>query len=361
MEAKKKFIINVAYYGIILVVIGLLYKVVIPILMPFIIGFCVASFINFVVYKTKPRSPKIHKCLAILFTIIFYLVIGGLVVAATVKLISELVDFARDIPNLFQTQLMPLFVIISEYAEKILVPIDEELASLINDIATRFVAKISDFLVDYSQAAVRFVANGIVGIPGLLVAVILTLVSTFYFTADYTRITGFVVSKIPEKKRNYFVNVYRYGKKAIAAFLKTYFALFLLTYSELCIGFMILGIPYAALLGFTIAIFDILPVLGVGGVLLPWAVIQGIMGNYKMAIGLLILYIIITVVRNTLESKIVGEQIGLHPLATLIVMILGLKLIGLVGLILFPITLVAIVNMKRISGEAKKVDAEKQK
>ena len=105
-----------------------------------------------------------------------------------------------------------------------------------------------------------------------------------------------------------------------------------------------------------IAIFDLMPLLGTGGVLLPWALIALIMQNYFIAIGVFLLYLVITAVRNSLEPRIVGNQIGLHPLATLIAMILGLELIGLVGMMLFPITLVAITNLKKQSeteGERK--------
>lgn len=363
MEARKKLIINVAFYLIIFVGIGLVYKVILPIMTPFIIGFCVASFTNYLFRKMKSDDGRLRKLASVLFVIVFYLIIAGIIVALGVKLFSQLFNFVSDIPNMFRTQIIPFLNIVNNYAEKFLLPIDEELALLINDVGNRFIAEMGQYIAEFSKVAIRVVANGLAGIPGLIVSIILTLISTFYFTADYQRITQFIVKLVPEKKRTVFVNGYQYGKKAIMAFLKTYSALLIITCAELCIGFLILKIPYAGLIAVMIAVFDILPLLGVGGILLPWAAIQAIVGDYRMAIGLLLLYLFITVVRNTLESRIVGNQIGLHPLATLMAMILGFKLIGLVGLILFPITLVAVVNMKRISKEVKKEEenkAEKQ-
>lgn len=361
MEAKKKFIVNVAFYGIIIIIIALLYKVIIPILMPFIIGFLVASLVQLMVRRVKPHSEKIRKALSIIFVIAFYLVIGGLIGALIVKLVTEAVDFARNVPGVFQNKIIPFLNAVTDYAGKFLSPIDAELATNINDFVNQFIAKMGEVIVEYSKSAVKLAANGIAGVPRLIVSVILTLVSTFYFAADYKRIVSFILSYIPKQKRSKLANGYRYGKKVAVAFFKSYFALFLLTWAELCAGFLILNIPYAVLIALAIAIFDILPVLGVGGILLPWAVIVAVMGNYKLGAGLLILYLVITVVRNTLESKIVGQQIGLHPLATLIAMILGLRLMGLVGMILFPITLVALANMKHISQEVKQEKAEKQK
>ena len=109
----------------------------------------------------------------------------------------------------------------------------------------------------------------------------------------------------------------------------------------------LLGMPYPALLALGIAVFDILPVLGTGGVLLPWAAVLFIIEEHGLAIGLLVLYLVILVVRNMVEPRIVGRQIGLHPLATLAALFLGLKLFGLVGLVAFPVALTVLVNFSR--------------
>ena len=123
--------------------------------------------------------------------------------------------------------------------------------------------------------------------------------------------------------------------------------LFVVTFVELWIGLSILKIPYSLAIAFGIALFDLMPVLGTGGILLPWTVIALVTGNYGMALGVGLLYIVITVIRNSLEPRIVGGEIGLHPLATLVAMILGLGLMGLVGMLLFPITLVALTNIRK--------------
>ena len=114
----------------------------------------------------------------------------------------------------------------------------------------------------------------------------------------------------------------------IAKFIKAYSAIISITFLELSIGFWILGIPNPFLFGAMIAFIDILPILGTGAVLLPWSVIALVLGNTKIGIGMFILYIIITAVRQTIEPKIVGQQIGLHPIITLILMYVGAQLMG---------------------------------
>ena len=109
-------------------------------------------------------------------------------------------------------------------------------------------------------------------------------------------------------------------------------------------GLMILGVKNAFLISLVTAVIDILPVLGVGAVLLPWGILSIVSGNSFLGVGMLVLYAIITVVRNFLEPKIVGNRTGINPLFILLAMFLGLKLIGAAGIIVLPVTLIVVVK-----------------
>jgi len=106
-----------------------------------------------------------------------------------------------------------------------------------------------------------------------------------------------------------------------------------------------------------ISIFDLMPILGTGGIVLPWALLSLMLGNWVRAVGLLVLYLVITGIRQTLEPKIVGKQIGLHPLATLVSMLLGLKLFGIVGLFGVPVVVAVTTAMYR---SRRKNEAERK-
>lgn len=138
-----------------------------------------------------------------------------------------------------------------------------------------------------------------------------------------------------------------YVKNTIGKYVKSYSLIFFITFFELAIGFSLLRVQNAMLLGLLVAIFDILPILGTGGVLIPWALISAVLGDKAFALGVFTLYIIIIVVRNIIEPRIVGKQIGLHPLVTLVCMFVGLKFFGVIGLFGFPIALSVLVNMDR--------------
>ncbi|MBQ4600347.1 MAG: sporulation integral membrane protein YtvI [Oscillospiraceae bacterium] len=347
MEAKKNFIWNVLFYATVLLLVVLVYKYILPILTPFIIGFCVASIVRLPLRKLHTKNPKNARRLSALLCILFYLVIAGLLGLFGARIVTELGAFTAAIPGILETHLYPLGTQIADYVQAVLAPFDPRLTEWVIELGKTVLQSLGQFATDLSASVVKWVANSAVSLPGFVIQVILTIVSTFYFAADYEKVLALFKKCIPEGKRQVIVEALGYAKTAVLAFLKTYSILFSVTFLELSIGLSVLGIPYAILIALAIAIFDLMPVLGTGGILLPWALILLILGNIPLAIGIIVLYVIITAVRNALESRIVGNHIGLHPLATLIAMILGLRLIGLLGMIAFPIALVAAVNFRR--------------
>lgn len=127
--------------------------------------------------------------------------------------------------------------------------------------------------------------------------------------------------------------------------LRVYALMMTITFVELYIGFSLLKFPMPMLLGFLVAIVDILPVLGTGTVLIPWAMILCILGKSGLGAGVFVLYLVITVVRQTLEPKVIGQQVGLHPVVTLLCIFAGAQLIGILGIFTFPVIATMIKKM----------------
>lgn len=353
MEAKKKFVINAAFYGIILALIVASYKYILPILTPFIVGFCVASGVRFLLRKLPPKIRKYDRPVSILLCIAVYVTVIWVIVLVGSLAVSQISSFASSVPELFDTYLYPSFLQISQQLKLMLAPIDANWVDWLMELGKTAVQSIGQFVTDLSAGAVKLVANGAIEIPNLLIQIVLTIVSTFYISADYRRVLRFLKNLIPQSKRSLTIHTLRYAETAVLAYIKSYFILFLLTFLELSVGLLILRIPYSGLVALGIALFDLMPVLGTGGILLPWTVILLFMGNYPLAIGIALLYVIIAIVRNAVEPRIVGNQIGLHPLATLVAMIVGLRLIGLIGMLCFPVGLVAVMNLKKSAQEAE--------
>ena len=346
MEMKQRFVINAAFYAIIAALVIGLWKHLLPIMMPFVIGFVVASVVQFPLNRMGLKTPRHRKYAAVALCIAFYALLIFLMIFFSAKVISEIGNFAVSLPDLVYDNLYPFLWTVGDEIQTILEPIDMTLAQLVNEVGKSLASTLAKYATQFSGWAVKALASGAVSIPGALIQVIVTVVSSFYIAVDYRTVLDFLKRLIPASHRDFVVQVINYARTAVLAYIKSYSIMFCVTFVELWIGFLILRIPYALGLAFGIAVFDLMPILGVGGILLPWGAVALVMGKLQTAVGVIVLYIIIAAVRNSLEPRIVGMQIGLHPLATLVAMVVGLKLAGLVGMMLLPITLVAIVKLR---------------
>jgi predicted PurR-regulated permease PerM len=165
------------------------------------------------------------------------------------------------------------------------------------------------------------------------------IVSSFYMVFDYEGIARWFTASIPDKYLAIFFEIKDFCENRLLKILGSYITIMAVTFAELFLGFSIIGISNSGMWAFIISLLDILPILGVGTVLIPWGISSIITGRFFLGIALLILYLIITVVRNFVEPKLVGTNLGLHPLATLISMIVGLRLFGFVGMFGLPLAL----------------------
>ena len=347
MEKKRAFLINIGYYGFFVILLLLAAKYLLPVLTPFLVAFVIAWLIR------RPAGglsritglPKKYASLGLL--ILFYLVIFGGIFLGGGKTFSVIRNFIISIPRLYQTDIVPLLNFIVEEIGEALSDMDPYVAEQINDSLRQFVQNIGQMVSSLSVDLLTAVSEHLAGIPAALIRVVITVVTSFYICSDYDRILETVWGYLPEKWQKTCIDIRKYGLNMIKVYLKSYSLLFLMTFAELTIGFLILRIPYPVALAAAIAVFDILPVLGTGGVLIPWAVILAAIGNYPLAAGILLLYLVITVIRNFAEPRIVGKQIGLHPLITLIALFTGVSLAGLPGLILLPMAVMIFVNMEK--------------
>ena len=348
-EKQKKLLISIAYYGILILGIYLVIRFLVPPTTPFIIGLLVAWLLRrpTKLIIDKLRVPgKLGKLVAILLAVAFYVLVIGVLVFVGTQVGSILGSIIPQLPDLVKNQILPLINRSVEIVKEELAQHDIAAAEQIDEWFKDLSSEVITMITSFSTSAVKVISSIAAEMPSFILKIVLTVISTFYFSVDFDRIIGFFRSLLPKKAVSLLNSLKLKGQKSLGVFIRSYILVFLLTCTELSLGFAVLGLPYPILIGVVIAIVDILPVLGTGLILLPWALICIIIGNYFLGIGLLVLYIAITVIRNIVEPKLVGNQIGLHPLATLISMFVGLQIFGLLGLFLFPVTLSILVQFK---------------
>lgn len=347
MEKKRAFLINIGYYGFFVILLLLAARYLLPVLMPFLVAFVLAFLIQRPAawIARRLRAPKGR--LSVLLLVLVYVAVFGVAFSGGGRVFAVIREFVINVPDIYRRDILPLLNYVLEGVAESLSEADPFVSAQIENSLQQAVQSIGQMVSGLSVTLLQMVSEFITGVPSVLIRVVLTVITSFYICSDYDRILAALWRLLPDRWQNLCRDIKQYGLNMIRVYIRSYSLLFLLTFTELTIGFLIFQIPHSLLVAVLIAIFDILPVLGTGGVLIPWAVILAVIGNYPLAAGILILYVIITVVRNSVEPRIVGKQIGLHPLLTLIAMFTGVSLAGLPGLILLPMAVMIFVNMEK--------------
>lgn len=317
---------------------------------PFIIAFVISSLleplIGFIVKKTK-LSRKVAAPVTLLFFIVTF---GFLLVLAIIKLIGEIKTISSTLPGFFarlyetSTTLMDKAVSIYEW-------LPEEVANNLESIIVNMTSSLMNVVNSLVNTVVKGAFSTAVSLPEILIFILVTIVAIYFLSSDRDRISNYFRSQFPDAWVDKAISIKNDMFAAMFGYLRALLILMSITFTELFIGFSIIGVKYALLLAFIVSIVDALPVLGTGTVLIPWAIYSFFAGNVKMGFSVLILYIIVLIVRQMIEPKIVSKQIGIYPLLTLMAMYAGLKFFGVAGLILGPITLLLLKNI--LSGMLK--------
>ena len=186
------------------------------------------------------------------------------------------------------------------------------------------------------EAALRAAGALAAALPNGMIFLLVTLVAAFYFALDLGGIHRAVNELLPQGLRDSATKLKDGAFQTMTGYLRAYLILLGITFALLLVGFLLLRVPYAVLLAALFSLLDLLPIIGVGTLLLPWGIFACLTGNLPLGIGLLALYAVIALLRQFLEPRLIGKQLGLHPLLALLATYAGLKLFGFWGLMLLP-------------------------
>lgn len=307
---------------------------------PFILAFIFSALIEPLV---KLIETKLHISRKI-GTVFSILVVLGAIVAILALLIARLI---KEIINVYNSlnltfdNIAVFFDNLIEKANNLFLKLPVQMSDGINRAIDNLSNNLESLLkpvVDLATGTIQFAFS----LPQVLIFIIVTILATYFMSSDKQRIIQFLDSQIPSDWLRNTRNVTNSIFTALIGWLKAQLILMSITFSEVLVGFLIIGIENALLLALIIALVDALPILGVGTVLLPWAVIDLLMGNTRQGLSLALLWLIIVFVRQLIEPKVVGQQIGIHPLFTLFGMYVGLQFMGIFGMFLGPITVVVV-------------------
>ena len=345
IETQKRFLIRIGFWAVVILLVILCLKYVLPFLLPFVVAFLIAALLNRPIMFLAEKLNGKRVVPAILMTLLFYVAAAALFSLLGLRVFMFVWETVRALPQIYRNTLEPALETMFSSLEVYLDELDPAVVTALTDNMNSALGSLGSFVTNASVRIISYISGVAAAVPGSFLNVIITIIVTFFLAIDYPKVTGFILRQLPEKADFYIGEVRDYVGGTLLKCLASYALILCITFLEISVGLTVLRVPNAILIALCIAVFDILPVLGTGGIMIPWGIISLIMGKWVLGLGLLALYLIITVIRNIIEPKIVGHQVGLHPVVTLFSMLAGLQLFGIIGLFGFPITLSLLKNL----------------
>ncbi len=342
-ERRRKFIINIAFWAIIVAFLIFFLRRFINVLMPFVVAFIVAALV-------KPASIWAAKNLhiprnaaAVIAVIVFYLLLCGLLLIIASQAVDIVRAFASKVPRMYTDSIEPAVRNAANYLKSIG---DEAFGDDFDAVVTELLVSLGGLATSLSAKLLTWVTSAITNVPGLMLDILICVIATLFAASDWPHIQAFISAQIPENQKHLMRSIKDHFKQVIGSYLRSYSIILSITFIEVSLGVMLIGYDHAFLIGLGVAIFDILPILGTGMIVIPWSIITALSGNFMNGLWLFLLWCFITIVRNYLEPKIVGKQVGLHPLVTLMSMVVGTYLFGGIGLFGLPISIAVLVSLR---------------
>ncbi len=340
MKKYLKAITNLVVALAVLLVVIFLVPRLLVFFAPFIVGWVLsliaAPFVRFFEEKLKIKR-KTGSAMVIIVVIglvvLFFYLVGA-------KLAEEAVGLGNELPEMWENMEADL----NEIGRKFNVVysrLPKNIQNSLSNVTNQIGAYLGDFFSHISSPTITAVGNFAKRVPSVIIGVIMALLSAYFFVAERDEVGHWLKTHTPESIRKRVDILKRSLVKAVGGYLKAQLQIEIWMYLLLVIGFSVLQVNYTLLIALGIAILDILPFFGTGTVMVPWAIIKILSGDYQMALGLLIIWGLGQLARQIIQPKIVGDSVGMPPIPTLLLLYIGYKISGVIGMIVaVPIGLI---------------------
>jgi len=312
---------------------------------PFLIAFIISLLIEPLIKKIMKLTNLTRKVSAIITLCFVFIIIIGLLIWGITSLITEASNILENLNNNMENIAIRISNLVNGFNfDNIRIP--EQIKTIVrnglNDLTREG--------TNIAQKALTSILNTVTQIPKLMIYIGITMVATYFVCTDKMYILDQMEHHLPRNWVNKFGYKLRKVISSLGAYLKAEGVLILISFSLVLIGLVLfnligMNVRYPLVIALFIGFIDALPILGAGTIMLPWAVISAFNGDIRLAVSLIVLYIVIIVTRQLVEPRIVSSHIGIHPIFTLIAMYTGFKIIGVAGMFVGPIILIILKSI----------------
>lgn len=375
VELRRKRIINLVYLAFVLGLSYLFLKYCLGLLFPFILAFFVAIVVQKPSNRLAEKTKIKNRVWSIILTLLLYAFVAFIISLIGMKCVNEVknfVDFIRNKISDFPTLIDNVKAWVLEIATKLPDSLEKKFVASATEwfdkIHDKSITEVASLIMNktsgggsekFSLSTITTPLGGVIStfrhIPSVFVAIIIAIVSSCFMASDYDSIVSFIKRQMKQENREKLSRSKQIVFYSMKNIVRSYATIILITGIEIFIGLNVLTLfriydgGNIIMISIIIALLDILPVIGTGTFMVPWAVYSLITDKIGLGIGLFVIYAIIYVVRQIIEPKIVGGTVGLPSFATLMAMYIGTQLFGFIGLFLLPL-IVIIIKMLNDEG-----------
>lgn len=312
--------------------------------MPFILGWLISLIASPVVRFFEEKLKVRRKAMTAVVIVAVLAVVVLLVYLLIAKLIKEGVNFINELPDIWNV-ILAEFNKVGANLQGVYNRMPADMQATIDDIILEMGNYMSSIMGKIELPSFAAVGNAAKQIPDIFLGVVMCLLSAYFFVADKGYMAAAAEKFIPASVRYHLDLIRRSFRNAVGGYFRAQFKIECWIYILLVIGLMILGVDYAFLVAFGIAVLDFLPVFGTGTVMVPWAIIELLSENYRMMFGLIAIWLVGQLVRQVIQPKIVGDSIGMDAIPTLFLLYIGYRVAGVLGMILAVPIGIIVVNL----------------
>ncbi|MCP1101428.1 sporulation integral membrane protein YtvI [Aequitasia blattaphilus] len=317
--------------------------------MPFVIGWFIAYIASPLVKFLEAKIKMKRKLGSAIIIILVLAGIGCAFYFAGSKVFKEISSLLENLPQIYRSAEDAMANTIS-FSQNLIRNLPEVFQEGLTSLTDNLGSYVTDFLRNAGTPTFNFASNVAKQIPSTLISIVITMMSAYFFVSERDEWIVWSKKVAPEAVSKKMSIIISNLKMALGGYFKAQFKIMAVVFCILLIGFIILSVPYYVLLALIISFLDFLPFFGTGTALIPWAIYLFMTGEYKMAIGLVVIYVITQLVRQLIQPKLVGDSMGLNPLMTLVFLYIGLKIGSVIGMILAVPAGMIIINLYKAGG-----------
>ncbi len=314
------------------------------ILLPFFIALAIAALVEKPVTFLREKAGIPRGAASFFCVLLILAALGAAIFFLCRGVLSELTRFLRELPSLAEGIAGPL----QRLEEKLFSLADrlpDGIGSGLHAGLERFFASGAGLGAKLYEWLFSFASGFLTKLPATVLFLVTTILASFMFCCELPKLRRWLQKKLPSIWREHICTVGERLKSSLGAWLKAQLKLMGVTFLIVTLGLMLLGVDFPLLMSLLITLVDALPVFGTGTILLPWAALMFLRGKTRIGVGFTVLYAVAALTRQTLEPRLVGKGLGLNPLFTLAALYTGFRVMGVGGLILFPIAAIFIKQL----------------